>query len=227
MVGTPHSIMATGGGAQRKRDAAEKTWDTMGEFRFEVDSLHVKQLHRLKEMKTFYTPECIQTLLIPIITQNDSLSLRVLDWLVTNYAKKNNVVYTHTLPNGEKLMLNVYSEYKSWLRNYRRRNFDPFRRRTRVSFTNKGKNYETTVGQLNFLYWAHKFGILQYTREHLAVIEQDMIQSLADVRKQKDRDLQRGIKRKRRELSCVPQSKCSIYTTNIRHKFDDDSESKE
>ena len=42
-------------------------------------------------------------------------------------------------------------------------NFDPFRRRTRVEFTLDGAVYQTTVGQLCFLLWAHRKGIYQFT----------------------------------------------------------------
>ena len=47
----------------------------------------------LRSLSSFFTRDKIESLLIPIITQSDKLSLRVLDWLVTNYAKKYSVVY--------------------------------------------------------------------------------------------------------------------------------------
>ena len=53
----------------------------------------MKQLHRLNDLIPFYTDRVLRDMLVPIITQKDSISLRVLDWLVTNYAKKENIAY--------------------------------------------------------------------------------------------------------------------------------------
>lgn len=58
------------------------------------------------------------------------ISLRVLDWLVTNYAKKHNIVYR--LPDGTHF--NVFMEYKAQLKAYSKRLFDPFCRRDRIAF---------------------------------------------------------------------------------------------
>ena len=193
----------------------------LGVFHYDDKTTHTKQENRLRDMVDYYSDEKIRTLLLPIITQQDTLSLRVLDWLVTNYAKKKNIVYKYEV-DGDMLMLNIYSEYKSWLRNYRRRNFDPFRRRSRIYFYVDEVQYQTTVGQLNFIYWADSFGVLDYTRRHLQEIEQDMNRSLAEMRKQKERDLRTGTKRKRRELSSAPHNKCFVYSSDIRVEFDSD-----
>ncbi len=193
----------------------------LGVFHYDEKNTHTKQENRLRDMVEYYSDEKIRTLLLPIITQQDTLSLRVLDWLVTNYAKKKNIVYKYEV-DGDMLMLNIYSEYKSWLRNYRRRNFDPFRRRSRIYFHVDDVQYQTTVGQLNFIYWADSFGVLDYTRRHLQEIEQDMNRSLAEMRKQKERDLRSGTKRKRRELSSAPHNKCFVYSSDIRVEFDSD-----
>lgn len=197
--------------------------EKLGEFWY-PENLHPKQYNRLVDMSDYYTAERIHTLLLPIITQQDALSLRVLDWLVTNYAKKNNVVYEYEVEPGERLMLNVYSEYKSWLRNYRRRNFDPFRRRTRLYFVHQGVQHETTVGQLNFIYWADTFGVLAYTRKNLQTIEKDMNRSLSQVRRLKEEEGARGVKRKRRELSAAPRNKCFVYDVAVKVAFVDSDE---
>ena len=46
-----------------------------------------------------------------IITQKNILSLRILDWLVTNYAKKYNIVFS----NKHNQNFNVYLDYKNIL----------------------------------------------------------------------------------------------------------------
>lgn len=194
----------------------------VGPFRYDPDSLDSKQVQRLQVMSTFYTQERIDQLLVPIITQKDELSLRLLDWLVTNYAKKHNVVYEYEPRPGERLLINVYFEYKAWLRNYRRKNFDPFRRRERITFETMGRTEETTVGQLNFVYWAHTYGVLAFTRSHLRTIERDMNRSLSEVKRQKEADRRQGKKRKRQELSQLPSTHCMVYRASLVTGFDSD-----
>ena len=196
-----------------------------GHFRHGPGQLDAKQACLLRQLAVFYDIEKIETVLIPIITQSDHLSLRVLDWLVTNYAKKHSVVYAYSHRQGgvvTKTLLNVYSDYKCWLRNYRRKDFDPFRRRSRILFTSRqGEEYETTVGQLNFIYWAYTYGVLAYARTHRTVIENDMNASLSEVKKQKERDIKAGHKRKRHELSQPPASRCFVYKNAATTGFDE------
>lgn len=198
--------------------------NAIGPFKYDPTQLDTKQVVHLRNIAKFYTPDRIHDLLLPIITpQKEKLSLRVLDWLVTNYAKKHNVVYEYRPREGERLLLNVYSEYKCWLRNYRRKNFDPFRRRHRISFVDKeGNTHQSTVGQLNFIYWAHTYGVLDYTRANLPIIERDMNSSLGAVKKQKEEDRQKGKKRKRKELSQPPSHHCVVYKADLVTEFDSD-----
>ena len=192
-----------------------------GLFDVQCGQLDSKQVNLLRDLSLFYTKDIVSTILVPIITQRDSLSLRVLDWLVTNYAKKNSIVYRHRNAKVDAdgpahCLINVYSQYKSWLRNYRRRNFDPFRRRNRIHFTHNGTTYETTVGQLNFIRWSHTYGVLDYTRKHLEVIEKDMNHCLNEVREQKTLDRHQNVHRKRKELSNHPLKKCFVYHSDMR-----------
>src|SRR5436190_16490400 len=111
---------------------------------------------------------------MPLIRQNDHLSLRALDWLVTNFAKKNNIV----LADEKSLVppLNVYADYRSMLSFWKRKNFDPFRRHQRIYFIWRPDDKqepiveETTLGQLNFLHWAEINGIIRYARQHCTEI---------------------------------------------------------
>ena len=101
-------------------------------------------------------------------------SLRVIDWFVTNYAKKNAVnihVDTHR-------HINVYINYRSQLKAYSKHQFDPFRRRFRINYYYDENTFvETTIGQLNFFKWLIENKILDYITEHQAEIEADMMAS--------------------------------------------------
>ena len=116
-----------------------------------------------------------------IINGESKVSLRVVDWFVTNYAKKNFTVYN--VPsfdingNLESVRFKVYDEYKRKLKGYSKRRFDPFCRWERISIPyNEENNMETTIGQLNFFKWAIENQVLDYIYENFEHIEQDMNQ---------------------------------------------------
>lgn len=153
--------------------------------------------------------------LIPLIEQKSSISLRSLDWLVTNYAKKFNIV--SEVRNGH--IFNIYHGYKTALSHFRRKNFDPFRRRTRIHMTHGGVTYETTVGQCNFFHWANANGVLRYAFENSALIESDMNSASAIQKAERKQQLDSGVPHRRKELSNAPASKCSIYSVNTRVCF--------
>lgn len=107
------------------------------------------------------------------------VSLRVLDWLVTNYAKKHNIVYVVANGDGEHATFNMFLEYKSQLKAYSKRFFDPFCRRQRLQFEcDGGRTLHTTVGQLNFFRWALQHGVVEYGAANNAAIEDDMLRSI-------------------------------------------------
>lgn len=115
-------------------------------------------------------PTFFRDSLCPLITQELGVSLRALDWLVTNYAKRTGLVV-----NG----VAVHQSYKDHLRTYRRRHFDPFQRVVsgnigKVTFEYAGDTFATTVGQLNFVLWGHSHGLVEYIRDHINDIELDM-----------------------------------------------------
>lgn len=100
------------------------------------------------------------------------ISLRLIDWFVTNYAKTHNVVIHSPIAS---LPFNVYRQYRMQLKAYSKQQFDPFRRRDRILFHYGYDNIETTVGQLNFFRWMIENRILEYVEDHVDEIEEDMI----------------------------------------------------
>ena len=102
--------------------------DHAGAFFYDARRLHPRQVERLHEIAPYFTVEVMRDVLVPVATQTFDVSLRVLDYTCTNYAKKTRVLTTGTPP------VHVFSLYKDWLRHYRRKTFDPFRRRERVYF---------------------------------------------------------------------------------------------
>ena len=71
--------------------------------------------------------------------------------------------------------LNVFLSYKSQLRAYSKRQFDPFCRRNRINFYfNDTEFITTTVGQLNFFRWALQNNVIDYIMLNYKDIEFDM-----------------------------------------------------
>ena len=151
----------------------------------------------LASLKKFYdVPANLEALADALGSK--SLSLRVLDWFVTNYSKRTNIVYTIRRKHEER-SFNVYLEYKSQLKGYSKRLFDPFSRRTRIEFkVDEKTTIHTTIGQLNFFRWAICNDVLKYSVENARAIEQDMLQRLKH-REEEEDDGGKDIKR--RELS--------------------------
>jgi len=190
----------------------------VGRFWFAAGSVPESKVARLREIHSFFDDAVAERLLVPVARQTYCVSLRLLDYTMTNWAKKTRVM-TVLNTRGGTMPLNVYSLYKDWLHFYRRKGFDSFRRRERVFFAEPttGEMLETTVAQLNFLRWADLYGVLEYVRANKAVIEADMMQTLSDSKRRRQTD---GGKRKREELSSAPQSRCVVYPIEQTVVFD-------
>ena len=136
----------------------------------------------LVSLSRFYSDERNMATVLPYVTGNSAVSLRLIDWFVTNYSKKYNVYLNRRDPlTGETSIVNVYQSYRCQLKAYSKQQFDPFRRRDRILFCYTLSsppelgNVETTVGQLNFFRWMLLNGILEYVSLHAVTIEADMV----------------------------------------------------
>jgi len=117
-------------------------------------------------LQKFYSNRTDLSTLIPLLQGEGDISLRLIDWFVTNYAKKHHVSY---ILGGQEFV--VYLHYKSQLKAFSKKLFDPFCRRERILFQcGTFDPFETTIGQLNFFRWAFEKDILTYMRQHLADI---------------------------------------------------------
>ena len=172
--------------------------------------------------------------MLPIVTGKSKISLRVIDWFVTNYSKKNNInYYIQTKKNGELVnkQFIVYLNYKSQLKAYSKKQFDPFCRRERISFYyDSKKEIVTTVGQLNFFRWAIENNIISYIKKNLKIVESDMNMSIRNIYKNssskslKNKNFKKGkaikVRRKRKELSVNASNSISKHNVTITVKFE-------
>lgn len=148
-----------------------------------------------------------------VIQGKSRLSLRIIDYFVTNYAKENEVIYDI---GNEKFM--VYHSYKSQLKAYSKKQFDPFCRRDRILlYINKDTFIRTTVGQLNFFRWAITNNILSYIELYYKEIEQEMnIFSKKNTKKQTKKivdNIKKKIVKNKVESIIIPDNHLEITAT--------------
>lgn len=171
----------------------------------------------LRRLEDEYTPQIARDVLRPLVTQDCPVSLRALDWCVTNWAKQHNVVCSSTLPGQ---VTNVHHAYRATLGFWKRKLFDPFRRRTRLGVVIDGETLETTLGQANFALWTYTTGVLAYALGHIEDIEADMNAVSQRQKRERREAARKGVRRKRSELTRAPRSGCVAYATPTRVVFD-------
>ena len=184
----------------------------------------------LNSLKDFYNIPHNGHRLLSILNNDVNISLRSVDWFITNYSKKNNIYYniykrddyTFTLDENNKLHsnINVFQSYKSQLRAYSKKRFDPFCRRNRINFMCQGKEIDTTIGQLNFFKWAINNLIVDYISIHKDKIEYDMNSCLKEMKLQGSLMKKEGKRKKRQELSLSATRGLSRNNVLVRLDFD-------
>lgn len=140
-----------------------------------------KQDLLLTNLRRFYSEKTHIDRLLPILTGASPISLRLVDWFVTNYARNHQTIYLvhREAAQDPPSYFLVFPHYKSQLKAFSKKQFDPFCRRERIQFCYDGEHVlETTLGQLNFFRWAILYGVLDYIEAHLEVIEKDMNEKL-------------------------------------------------
>ena len=160
-------------------------------------------LHRLEG---FYSNQENLKKVQEILSGDSRISLRLLDWLVTNYAKKHNVSY---VVGGRHVI--VYLAYKSHLKAYSKKMFDPFCRWKRIQFM----GLDTTVGQLNFFEWAIQDDVLKYLEENYDAVHADMEECSTTIQAKTEE----GGRRKRHELSRSATKAVRHHDVNVVVSF--------
>jgi hypothetical protein len=133
--------------------------------------LHTQNDLLLKNLMEFYKDRSNLERMMHIVNGESKISLRIIDWFVTNYSKKYYTIYS--LDNASRFK--VYNDYKLKLKAYAKNRFDPFCRWERIRIPYDDENFmETTIGQLNFFKWALENKIIDYIDTNYEAIESDM-----------------------------------------------------
>lgn len=157
---------------------------------YQVNNLHTQNALLMKSLMDFYGEKEKLDQMMKIINGESKISLRIVDWFVTNYAKKFYTVYEIPIDrNGESVLhrFKVYNDYKLKLKAYSKRRFDPFCRWERITIPyNENSHMETTIGQLNFFKWAIENNIINYIEKNYVDIEKDMNERNSISKKKKE-----------------------------------------
>jgi hypothetical protein len=141
--------------------------------------------------------------MLSIINGDSRISLRIVDWFATNYAKKHYTIYNLNLNENR---FKVYNDYKLNLKAYSKKRFDPFCRWERITVPYQNSKYiQTTIGQLNFFKWAIQNGVVKYIEDNYAEIESDM--NIRNSSAKKKNNVQTGKTRKKREELSISATK--------------------
>ncbi len=183
----------------------------------------------LEKLMKFYTKDNNLNKMLSIINGESKISLRIVDWFSTNYAKKNFTVYS----TNNNRRFKVYDDYKLRLKAYSKKRFDPFCRWERIKIPYKDYNsnepeteyyIETTIGQLNFFYWALDNKIIDYIENHYEEIEYDMNNNNSISKSKQNKKLADMIdtksRKKREELSISATKTFKKEKVEIVIKFD-------
>lgn len=114
----------------------------------------------LKSLQDFFSQSQNSETLRDILEKRNGVSLRNLEWFITNYSKQKNLTYR----TKDGKIFTVHCAYKSSLDGYSKKLFDPFCRTQKFDYKipNTESNVQTTVAQLNFIRWCIKNNIIEY-----------------------------------------------------------------
>jgi hypothetical protein len=194
---------------------------------YRSNQLHTQNDLLMNNLTEFFNISHNVHTMMKIINGETRTSLRIVDWFVTNYAKKNYTIYDIDSPSNGNIRtqrFKVYNEYKLKLKAYSKKRFDPFCRWERITIPyNTNQCMETTIGQLNFFKWAIENKVVDYIEQHYVDIELDMnnYNSTAKRRTPTETSHDNTKTRKKREELSVSACKCiKKETVKIIVKFD-------
>jgi len=104
------------------------------------------------------------------VSSNKKVSIRIVNWFVTNYAKQHFTVYEN---EGDRFF--VWTRFRSAEDGYSKEMFDPYCRKDRIIIPyDETTQIVTTIGQLNFFKWAIMNNVIDYIVANYDDITRDM-----------------------------------------------------
>ena len=128
--------------------------------------------------------------LLSIVKRKNGMSLRVIDYLCTNYSKEHSIVIE---TKDGHIPRDLNGDYQKNLNAYNKKYLDPFSRRNKIVINVSYDNHEThekrntSIGQLNFFRWFFKNNIDQYLSKEKKTVEAHMKKMENEIKKSKKR----------------------------------------
>ena len=135
-------------------------------------------------------------------------------------SKENPSDSTNSILKKNSQILNIHSSYKSQLKAWNKKYFDPFSRGDRIPFFLNGIVIITTIGQLNFFKWFIQNKIYKFIKENYDDIELGMISSKPKKNKIKN-------KYNKYQSNIYSNRRLNRSTDYIRKKYSNNIESKD
>jgi hypothetical protein len=139
------------------------------------------------------------------IKDRSNISLRLLEYTVLKYSRKEEI---HWLLAITQQRFYLYNSYREQLRKYRKRNFDPFGRHGKDTFTLHGIDVCTTVGQMNFFRWAYEYSVFRFMKENRARLLDHM------------KEFNRVERNKKSKKGARPRNNVSVKSSDLVTMFD-------
>ena len=135
----------------------------------------------MRHLLEFFTHSAnFKQILDVVVFKTRYLPLRLLDWFVTNYSKKNDVCYNIKRPRGTLETFRVFRSYRAQLKGGKKKEFDPYCRGDTIVLEYESPidgekvAFETAICQLKFFKWAIENLVLDYIEANYDTIYNDM-----------------------------------------------------
>ena len=135
-----------------------------------IIGLTQQELILMKPFEVFNKNYINENILYNILNSESIISIRLIDYFITKYAKNNKIIYTIVEKNIEST-INVFLSYKQQLKIFKKKYFDPFSRGNRIPYFMNNNCIITTIGQLNFFKWFFQKNIYEYILNNKKTIE--------------------------------------------------------
>jgi hypothetical protein len=180
----------------------------------------------LLSLMEFYKDDEKLQKMMAVINGECRISLRIIDWFITNYSKLHYTIYELPITSGETMRFKVHDQYKLKLKSFSKKRFDIFCRHERehILYDKENSLYlESTIAQLNCFKWVIENKILDYIEHHYDDILQDMNNrnsTSASIKKRSEEpnDMNKT-RKKRQELSISAVKSLKKEYVNIVVKF--------
>jgi hypothetical protein len=180
-----------------------------------VKKFNTKEIFFYKMIDKFYNKCELKIIddIVDIVNGDSNISLRILDWFVTRYSNKNKIL----LHDYDRNIFDVHISYKAQLKSYKKKYFDPFKRREKFNYTFKinNKTIYTTIGQLNFFRWVIENGIITFVNNNYNDLSKDMnVSNKDDKRRKTEKHIKKRISKIKNKPIIENKNKTSLNFNN-------------